>query len=84
MCSAPDDVPPKVIEGKGNDISPTGVSFFIPEAPSAQQVYLNLAAPGAESLAILARIVRVRPLRGGLFEVGARFVGLPEPKKHQW
>src|SRR5262249_10792703 len=50
------------IAGQGKDISSTGIGFFVPAQPAAPQVYVNLAGSKvAESLAVLAKIVRVQP-----------------------
>jgi serine/threonine protein kinase len=62
---------------QGKDISLTGIGFFLPGQPAAQQVYVNLAGNKvAESLAVLAKIRRVLPRGDGWFEVGAEFSGL--------
>ncbi len=74
VCQVPDDLsPPRYVEGRVRDVSLTGVGFVLPGAPSAAQVYVNLAAAGAEAVAMLAKVVRVRPVGNGWFEVGARF-----------
>jgi hypothetical protein len=66
----------QAIACQGKDISSAGIGFFLPQAPSSPQVYVNLGSnPFAASLAVLAKVVRVRPRGDGWFEVGALFGG---------
>jgi serine/threonine protein kinase len=59
---------------QGNDISSAGIGFLLPVEPSTQQMYIHVASSQvAESLAVLAKVVRVRPRSDGWFEVGAQF-----------
>jgi hypothetical protein len=69
------------IDCRGKDISSTGIGFFLPGQPATQQVYVNLpSGKFAESLAVLAKIVRVQPCADGWFEVGAEFTRPPRKK----
>jgi serine/threonine protein kinase len=63
----------EVIEGKAKDVGPGGIGLLVPQRPPTDRVYLHLGAPPLDAFALLARIVRVRPVEGGLYEVGATF-----------
>jgi hypothetical protein len=70
------------VEGMGKDISPRGIGFFLPQAPSTPQVYINLPdIPQVALVAGLAKIVRGQPCGDGWYEVGAFFAAdEPAPK----
>jgi serine/threonine protein kinase len=57
------------------DISRTGIGLFLPDVPVGPHLYVNLDAPGASELGVLAEVVRVRQHQDGKYEVGARFAG---------
>jgi hypothetical protein len=64
----------KPIACVGKDISPRGIGFFLPQAPSTSQVYISLPdVPQLASVAGLAHIVRGQPCGDGWYEVGAFF-----------
>lgn len=64
----------QLIQGKGKDISLTGVGMCLPEKPTTDRVYVHLYESAAlEHLAIEAHIMRVQPVEEGWFEVGAAF-----------
>jgi hypothetical protein len=68
----------EVLDGISRNISLGGVSFRVAKPPQAEQVYLHWhKSPTVSRFAVLARIVRVQPMAGGGFEVGAAF---PKPK----
>lgn len=63
------------VECQGKDISLHGVGFYLPQQPSSPQFYVQV--PTAEQiadLALLAKVVRVKPFGEGWYEVGAQFV----------
>jgi serine/threonine protein kinase len=65
---------PRLVECQVKDISAAGIGLLLPSPPTVSELYVNLPASAfAASLAILARVTRIRPLGDGLLEVGARF-----------
>ena len=63
-----------ILDGISRNISLRGVSLRVSQEPRAEQVYLHWhRSPALSPYAILARILRVRPMAGGGFEVGAVF-----------
>lgn len=65
------------IECQGKDISLHGIGFYLPQQLPGPQLYVQVppsAAPEVADLALLARVVRAKPLAEGWYEVGARFV----------
>jgi serine/threonine protein kinase len=65
---------PRLVECQVKDISAAGIGLLLPSPPTVSELYVNLPASAfAASLAILARVARIRPLGNGLLEVGARF-----------
>jgi hypothetical protein len=72
---------PRLLECQVKDISASGIGLLLPSPPTVSELYVNLpASTFAASLAILARVTRIRPLGDGLLEVGARFPG-PESER---
>jgi serine/threonine protein kinase len=62
------------IDCVAKDISAGGIGFFLPEALSAPQVYINLPdVPQLAGVAGLAQVVRKQPRDDGWFEIGAVF-----------
>jgi hypothetical protein len=58
----------------GRDVSLSGIRFRIPDLPDCDRLYLQLA-PAPEAVAVLARIVRVKPHPEGGLDVAAAFLG---------
>ncbi len=68
-----------MLDGISRNISLGGVSFRVPKAPRTEQAYLHWHKSATVScFAVLARIIRVQPMAGGGFEVGAAFPAAPE------
>jgi serine/threonine protein kinase len=66
----------EVLEGISRNISLGGVSFRVSKPPRAEQAYLHWHKSASVSrFAVLVRIIRVQPMAGGGFEVGACFPG---------
>jgi len=64
----------EVLEGISRNISLRGVSLRVAQAPRAELAYLHWhRSPTLAPYAVLARILRVQPMAGGGFEVGAVF-----------
>ena len=64
----------EVLDGMSRNISLGGVSFRVPKAPRTELAYLHWHKSSTVSpFALLARIVRVQPMPGGGYEVGASF-----------
>jgi serine/threonine protein kinase len=64
----------EILDGISRNISLGGVSFRVSKAPATEQAYLHWhKSPSAAPYAVLARIIRVRPMVGGGFEVGGVF-----------
>jgi serine/threonine protein kinase len=64
----------EVLEGLSRNISFRGVSFRVPKAPATEVAYLHWHKSAALSaFAVLIRIMRVQPMAGGGYEVGATF-----------
>ncbi len=64
----------EVLEGISRNISLGGVSFRVSQPPRAEQAFLHWHKSATVSrFAVLARIIRVQPMAGGGFEVGACF-----------
>jgi hypothetical protein len=64
----------EVLEGMSRNVSLGGVSFRVLEEPRAEQAYLHWhRAPAVSPYAVLTRIIRVRPMASGGFEVGGVF-----------
>jgi hypothetical protein len=64
----------EILEGISRNISLGGISFRVGQAPRAEQAYLHWhRSPTLSTFAVLARIIRVQPMAGGGFEVGAVF-----------
>ena len=64
----------EVLDGISRNISMGGVSFRVAKAPSTEQAYLHWHKSATVSnFAVLARVMRVQPMVGGGFEVGAAF-----------
>lgn len=64
----------EILDGISRNISLGGISFRVAQAPRAEQAYLHWhRSPTLSSYAVLARIIRVQPMAGGGFEVGAVF-----------
>jgi serine/threonine protein kinase len=64
----------EILEGISRNISPGGVSFRVSQPPRAEQAYLHWHKSATVShFAVLARIIRVQPMAGGGYEVGACF-----------
>jgi hypothetical protein len=72
----PGPVPADAIEGVGHNISYGGVGFHLAQPPPSSQIYLHWHAfEQAAPYAVLARVVRVRGVARGGYEVGAAFPG---------
>lgn len=64
----------EILDGISRNISLGGVSFRVANAPKTEQAYLHWhKSPSAAPYAVLARLIRVRPMAGGGFEVGGVF-----------
>jgi serine/threonine protein kinase len=64
----------EVLEGSGRNISLTGVSFRATKRPTTEKLYLHWhRSSKVADYALLARVVRVQLVAGGLFEVAAIF-----------
>ena len=64
----------EVLDGISRNVSLSGVSFRVPREPGTELVYLHwYKSPAISPYAVLARIVRVQPMVGGGYEVGAAF-----------
>jgi serine/threonine protein kinase len=64
----------EILDGISRNISLGGISFRVAQAPHAEQAYLHWhKSPTLSAYAVLARIIRVQPMAGGGFEVGAVF-----------
>jgi serine/threonine protein kinase len=64
----------EILDGISRNISLGGVSFRVAKQPSTEQVYLHWhKSPTVSPYALLARIIRIQPMAGGGFEVGATF-----------
>jgi hypothetical protein len=73
---------PRLLECQVKDISAGGIGLLLPSPPTVSELYVNLPASAfAASLAILARVARIRPLSDGLLEVGARFPAPERPNR---
>jgi serine/threonine protein kinase len=65
---------PRLVPCQVKDISASGIGLWMDSPPTASEMYVNLPASAfASSLAILARVARVKPLPDGRLEVGAEF-----------
>jgi hypothetical protein len=63
------------IECQGKDISLHGIGFYLPQQPPSPQIYIQVpTAQQIAELALLAKVVRVKPFAEGWYEVGAQFV----------
>ena len=57
-----------------SDVRSRGVSFRVSKRPATQVAYLHWHKSTAVSaFAVLAHIIRVQPMAGGGYEVGATF-----------
>jgi len=64
----------EVLEGISRNISMGGISFRVSKAPRTEQAYLHWhRSPTVSGFALLVRIMRVQPMVGGGYEVGAAF-----------
>jgi hypothetical protein len=63
----------------GKDISLKGISLYAPEEPASPRLYVqSLLTPELARVALLGKVVRVRPCPDGRCEVAAAFVDTPE------
>jgi serine/threonine protein kinase len=61
--------------GQTRDISAGGAGLLLPCRPPSPEVYLHFSLPGgAETVSLLARVVRVEQRQDGRFHVGLSFV----------
>src|SRR5262249_49177534 len=62
------------IEGKGKDISLTGVGLTLPQSQLRPQFYVHFPdVPALRSYALLARLIHTRDAGKGTWEIGASF-----------
>jgi hypothetical protein len=71
------------LDGCGKDISPRGIGFYLPQELKASEVLLELPNRfHPPSIAIAARVVRVKRCADGWYEAGALFANLQSVHDH--
>ena len=64
----------EIIDGRGKDISLSGMGLYLPRAPAGSQIQLELRSPSrGEPIVLSGHCVRVQRCSDGWFETGVLF-----------